>query len=320
MKNGSSTEVASETDFISRVSSVHGEWSYQTNRATLSLVWLLSGIEAMRVVHGNATNASPYLSYMHRKPYVSDAHSVDLLEREGEVEQMAFKGWVEQVYFIWDSNIRNKLEDCFKETDNHRRRIIAPEIDVMGDFRLIRNDLIHNKGIASDEKTVKCKTLRWFNPGDEIVLGVKHVLDFYNQTGLTSNITAYRDNVVHGWPHLSADAENIQSPNIVSVRTSVDRFSGDGQFFVGVSVVFENGAHINIAIPQERLSGEHAWQEAAQFAETVKTDAAGNLQSREGRIAGRAELYDTALKGHRGELSKVDGLDGGWGPPIKFAE
>ena len=79
-----------------------------------------------------------------------DPNSV--LEREGEAEQLAFKGWVEQVYFLWESQFRNELKDAHEGPG-----IIRPEGDAIGDFRLIRNDLIYNNGVASKEYSGTCE-------------------------------------------------------------------------------------------------------------------------------------------------------------------
>ena len=111
----------------------------------------------------------------------------DFLARNGETEQLAFKGWVEQVYnCIWDSDHRNKLQDSLEGCG-----IIPPEADPIGDFRRIRNDLIHKHGLASTKNSGKCKVLTWFKPGEPIILGMRHVFDFLNQMGMMSSSPAY---------------------------------------------------------------------------------------------------------------------------------
>jgi hypothetical protein len=53
-------------------------------------------------------------------------------------------------------------------------------------LRLIRNAIVHNRGVATPEIS-KCRVLRWFSSGDtvvigearfdEIILGLKRVVD-----------------------------------------------------------------------------------------------------------------------------------------------
>ena len=45
----------------------------------------------------------------------------------------------------------------------------------------------HN-AIASEEETGKCKVLRWFKPGEPMILGMRHVFDFLNQLGTDVNL------------------------------------------------------------------------------------------------------------------------------------
>ena len=94
---------------------------YDVNRATASLLYLLQGMEAVRaselapynaLLPAQKTSAAcfPKVSYV-AVPLTLSGPCFDLNEMlgcEGEAEQLAFKGWVEQVYnCIWDSRYRN---------------------------------------------------------------------------------------------------------------------------------------------------------------------------------------------------------------------
>ena len=132
---------------------------YEVNRATGSLMYLLQGMESVRkselAPYNRMTPTNQQFAACFPKlPYVGVPLSMsgigfdlnDVLERQGDAEQLAFKGWVEQIYFLWESRFRNELRQALAGAD-----IIRPTGDAMGDFRLIRNDLIHNNGTASEE-------------------------------------------------------------------------------------------------------------------------------------------------------------------------
>ena len=180
--------------------SVFRSFIYEVNKATASLMYLLQGMESVRDSELPRYNQEPptskpsfcnfpKLSGIGVSPTLTgfDFDLNDFLARNGETEQLAFKGWVEQVYnCIWDSDHRNKLQDSLEGCG-----IIPPEADPIGDFRRIRNDLIHKHGLASTKNSGKCKVLTWFKPGESIILGMRHVFDFLNQMGMMSSSPAY---------------------------------------------------------------------------------------------------------------------------------
>jgi hypothetical protein len=64
-------------------------------------------------------------------------------------------------FHIWDEKYRGKINgpDGKPKVDS----------DIMGDLRLIRNSIIHNKGVA-DSNVARCKIITRFKPGEKIVL------------------------------------------------------------------------------------------------------------------------------------------------------
>ena len=183
------------------ISSLWHAFLYDVDRATASLMYLLHGMESVR-----NSELAPYnnISPTHQQfapsfpklPYVGEPLSMsgpgfdlnEVLRREGEAEQLAFKGWVEQVYnHIWEGKYRNELKTALEGVD-----IIRPEGDPIGDFGHIRNDLIHKHGVASEEESGKCTVLKWFKPGEEIVLGMRHVFDFLNHMGFMTRMPGFR--------------------------------------------------------------------------------------------------------------------------------
>ena len=68
-----------------------------------------------------------------------------------------------KIYEIWDGHYRKRIAEIVGVKTN---RILS---DLMGDLRLLRHDIVHHKGIAT-ESPGKCKILQWFNNGEEILL------------------------------------------------------------------------------------------------------------------------------------------------------
>ena len=173
---------------------------YDVNRATASLMYLLQGMEAVRSKELPPYDGFPsdlkYSFPNYPKPPGIDVPLMlggpafdphDVLDPEGEAEQLAFKGWVEEVYnHIWEAKYRNSFGEGFEGDD-----LIRPEADAWGDLGYVRNDLIHNSGVASSKETGRCKLLKWFKPNDRIVLGMRHVLDFLNQVGFMNAVGGF---------------------------------------------------------------------------------------------------------------------------------
>ena len=110
--------------------------SYKTLHATASLMYLLQGMELVRgrilpayngyppnIRHGAV--CPPELSYVD-VPLVDNGPGFDLSEvlgREGEAEQLAFKAWVEETYnIVWESDLRNAVKASFAANDAIRPR------------------------------------------------------------------------------------------------------------------------------------------------------------------------------------------------------
>ena len=72
------------------------------------------------------------------------------------------------VFHVWDERYRG-LVASEKGLDAK-----SVQVDILGDLRLIRNSLIHNKGIAAGD-VAKCKSLVRFKPGDVIQLNKRDI-------------------------------------------------------------------------------------------------------------------------------------------------
>ena len=296
-------------------------------RATVSLFYLLQGMESVREAEQRRRESMaqspperiaclPELTYLNLSLWMSGVGGgpQDVVRREGEVEQMAFKGWVEELYFAWESYSRNLLKDSLEGPG-----VIRPEADVLGDFRHIRNDLIHNNGVASEDETGKCTLLRWFQPGQGIVLGVGHVFDLMNHLGfMAGSPVALDDGASAAWTLLPERGEELYSnpaPRVVSFRTVMDHEAEDGSSWHVVSLVFEDGIYVHLPV-QYDLPGTSIEQRIEMHGRT-RLDEDGNLHFVNGMVVPREEQYRGALAVLLGRGVKIEGL-GMLGAAVRF--
>jgi hypothetical protein len=303
------------------------EFLYEINRATASLMYLLQGMESVRKTelapynginpeHRQFAASFPKLSYVDVPLCVSGPgfDLNDVLRREGDAEQLAYKGWVEQIYFLWESRFRNEMNEDLQGPDT-----IRPEGDAIGDFRLIRNDLIHKNGVASVEYSGRCEVLKWFKPGECIILGMHHVLDFLNQMGFMTKSPGFLSHGPNaGWtvfPGMEEDLASRSVPRLVSLRPSMDRVLDDGSSWHVVSVVFENGVFVDLPVCYGN-DGSTVQQRIDLFNKT-SIDDNGNLRFANGLVKDRERLYEEAVKALSDKGPKLEGL-GVPGPAFRF--
>jgi hypothetical protein len=85
------------------------------------------------------------------------------LSLEGPNSRKAAEATVVFVYELWEVKYRRNL---FGRDGNAFGEI---SLDIMGDLRLVRNCILHRRGIA-DESILKCRVLTKFKPNEKIVL------------------------------------------------------------------------------------------------------------------------------------------------------
>ena len=302
---------------------------YEIYRATASLMYLLQGMESVR-----HTELRPYdqlpeaerqragsfakLSYVD-VPLTLAGASFDLhevLDREGDAEQLAFKGWVEHIYnHVWEAKYRNRFNDG-TEGDN----LMRPETSPMGDLRHIRDDLIHHRGVATESNTGRCAVLKWFEPGDRIVLGMGHVFDFLNHMALMQPTGAHtRDGQFALWAHFPSDEDALNSRDVrlVSCRVHVGSDQADSSVYYVVSLVFENGVFASL---WDRVGpSDRPWREWLEFAQNFGIDGDGNLCFPDGRIMSRQGLYRQAVEAFLNPSQNPEGIQDA-GPWYRFRQ
>ena len=231
-----------------------GALTYEINRATASLLCLLRGMEPVREYvlpwynslpeEMRASMGAPVApSYLATAPSLSGA-SLDLngmLGEGGETEQLAFTGWIEEVYnTIWEGQYRSQLKEAIESEVVVLERI---GLQALGDIRLIRNDLVHNRRIAKG--SARCEFLKWFDEGDRMSLRIAHVFDFLNHMGLLPgrSPSISTDLSFVSWTPTVSEEDLLRrpTPSIVSVRVSFLRQEEAGPNHYGAIAVFENG-------------------------------------------------------------------------------
>jgi hypothetical protein len=95
-----------------------------------------------------------------------------MLSEDGFVIRQLGQQWAVFVFDEWEHWVRSRLATA------HGVRKRQIKVDMFGDLRLIRNDIIHNGGTASANRSGKCLVLKWFVPGHPIAITAKHVAEF----------------------------------------------------------------------------------------------------------------------------------------------
>lgn len=272
---------------------VLGSLLYEVCEATTMLLFVLSSIATSRQRQYTQPGVAqplelPGLPELCIFPCIINVPDEDLYGPSGAAAQMAYKGWVAEVFGLWENRLRNELKDL------HRKGAIRPEMQAFGDLRHIRNDLLHN-GTASAGESGRCSILDWFAPGESIVFGTRHVLDFLNQTGALSLSVVHdvRSRSCTFDAHLDRDRllNWAPRPRLVSVRTHDDGRVADPPY-KGVTVVFDNGLFSNVPF---RLESERRWLALGHAAITGD----GHLVFADGTVFPSERLYSSAVEGQK---------------------
>lgn len=104
------------------------------------------------------------------------------LADDGPVAAQLGQQWAILIYTQWEHNYRPRLAAALSKE--------PAEItdDLMGDIRLLRNDIVHHHGIATKDSAGRCKVLTWFAPDDRILITWERVLEFMEHAGLTFRV------------------------------------------------------------------------------------------------------------------------------------
>lgn len=228
-------------NFEQRLGNVYKDFYYGVAKATFSLVQVLAGLERLL---DSKTSRNVLIRPSYLDVFLND-HALesepDQLCRGGDVEQFAYRAWMVEVIALAEK-FRAETRKLFREEDSDS---ILPETSVLGDLNKMRNDIVHNKRIASREKTGKCELLRWFDVGEAIVLDMRHVLDFLNHLGLYGYRIVPSSNplrfVSFDWLEKDELLNRSPTPRAISVRVVVIRNNESEDTRTGIVLVYENG-------------------------------------------------------------------------------
>ncbi|MDD9998164.1 MAG: hypothetical protein OXQ89_10510 [Rhodospirillaceae bacterium] len=260
---------SSEQEFVTQMRSFRADVTLATN----SLFYTLYGIS---LVHRKAmdlpVNSFPVPDYPPLKVFPQVAMNSPLSERTGPcgpIEQLAFKAWVTEVYdCLWEATYRNNLRDVHRSSKSGK---VLMEVDPIGDLRLIRHDLIHNKSVAKE--CVKCSVLKWFNGDERMQLRVGHVLDFLNQMGWVGGDAPVLigERCILWLPFREEMSPSEQAPPLVSVRPLIYE-ADEFQYRYCASIVFDDGCFANVffSVDDSMVVNDRLWRE-------IRIDNDGNL-------------------------------------------
>ena len=294
------------------VDEIESGFLYDVNKATVALFYLLQGMEisshvfeGSQVMPGVAA-AGPRLCQLRTFPAVS-TRGPDMLGPSGEAAQIALKGWLVDICNRWEKS-RAKTRDLLGKEG------ILVQVDCMGDLRHIRNDLIHS-GFATKEHSGKCEVLKWFKPGEQIVLTTDHVFDLLNQMGfirLQTQIDGPAGGRTVSWL-LAPDAVKPSSQDkkqirIVSYRMDVDSDGEDGSMRYMLSCVFRDGVfgQGKVGVPVS----------PGQYLEGC-IDKNGNIAFPGGQVLSADKLYDACYDYLSGDRKDGPGIAG---PDAKYTK
>jgi hypothetical protein len=95
--------------------------------------------------------------------------------------------WATLVYDRWDDDFRHRFA---KEMGCSYDDVMC---DVMGELRYLRNDISHNKGIATKRRSGRCILLKdWITVGNYINISISHPGRFYDLVVSTKNLVYKR--------------------------------------------------------------------------------------------------------------------------------
>ena len=240
------------------------EWSKFRHEVTVrtgTLLYVLSGIRlyyqtlgtVITRAHGpdgleskqaRETFIPPEALDIRARPAFIGEPLIDRMESGGLAEQMVYKAWVAEIFSLWENRYRTNLERHFGDVPG----VIRPRHQVLGDLRLIRNNLLHSESnLSTREGAGSCEILSWFETGEAMQLSFDHVLDFLNQmdwlVGQPQVIGESPEVKVNFWriDEKTVPADESSPPRLVSVRPIVGEDSEPEVLRYGASVAFSDG-------------------------------------------------------------------------------
>ena len=168
-------------------------------------------------------------------------------------------------------------------------------------------------------KPANARSYVGFRPGETMVLGMRHVLDFLNQMGFMTKLPGF---LPHGpaatwilFPNMEEALRSAPAPDLVSLRISFERELPGGSTLHFASVVFENGVFVDVLIPYG--ANQQSLRERIDWINETRIDQRGNLRFPDGTVKDRQALYGEAINALLNRGPKIEGVSVP-GPPFRF--
>ncbi|MYD72361.1 MAG: hypothetical protein F4W89_16700 [Acidobacteria bacterium] len=283
---------------------------------------LLFQIDAIHSLHrrarelqataGNNTEPLPVYPPLRGRPFVVGVPLSQQAAPDGPMEAAAFRSWVVEVYWLWETRHRVAHERAARPDVPDA---IQPEVAPLGDLRRVRNNMLHG-GVATKDNAAGCKVLRWFKEGEHIQVRLRHVLDFLNQMGwLTEGpilVSGPPDVQAIGW-HVNRDDWDGRIPTLVSARPMLDTNAENPIYRYGASIVFEDGVHGCVPFVPPSETPEETERMSRLWPAMTVTDDGDLVVPGLGVEISAARLYRSLMKGER-QAGPM------WGPAMRFSK
>ena len=314
------------------------EFQYDVMERTQNLLVLLRGVEVAHISTTARNFGKPpeeransrsldRPSYLTLFPMVTGFDELDITRRDGRAEQLAYRGWFVEVFGLWESHFRSEYQEAIEantETDD----VIAPEVEVLGDLRHIRNDIVHHRSIATEENAGRCTLLRWFVPGKPITFNITHVLTTLHELNIfTRGLAGRRDydgslGTLATWPPFSVEHLRAwqPTPKAVSIRTDLMPHPDTRQLWLRISLVYDNGFffhHINpchVSDTEENRRRLNELEKATKIAPEgdISIPALGLIASAQEVYMSSVDGYEKVLQGTQSDDPPLPGFPGPW--------
>ena len=272
----------------------------QVCESTMKLMYLLEGMELMQNRRTDRERAlyGPSLSVLNVVPNIVRFGAYDLEEElgiGGRVAQLAYKGWVTEVYGFWEDHTRRKPRQDAEESGEIGW--IDLRNDIMGDLGYIRQDMVHNHGRASQANIGRCKVLKWFQPGQEMEMNIRHVMEFMHRMGcwrVNMAVLDRQNNKVANWlvpEDKKATLDKHVQRKVVSYLTDVQQHPDGSRYGLLFNVLFDDGITGCLAL---EFNTEQEAQEAKHEVEMharAMLDEVAHATLPDGRMYDLSEWY-----------------------------
>lgn len=266
-------------------------WSgfyFETLRASSMLFHILSGLEGTRPqgsVPGPGRSRFiefPGLPHLCTSVAITELDRDHLYGKSGIASRIAFKGWLFEIIEIWEHKYRKEIEETHSGSTS--------KLYALGDLTKIRNDIVHHSSKAKKGSADKCGVLEWFKPDEEIILEVRHVLDFLNQIGaLNGSIFDYegRTHSIRTFYDKVSLLRWNPKPKLISVRTL---FRDSDPY---LCAVFSNGLFGTFPVGFSSF-GDGAIPRRKEL-ENARIDSDGNLLLGDGTTIMHRVVYESIV-------------------------